>query len=227
MFSHPFLILGVQIDQRHSLRCLYIKIALTNIVGDFLQNCAPSIFILAISLIIRCESLYSDASVDAYSQDFVFVFQEIWTLCRIFKRTVTQRKCAPDWTQLTSKRRCTDKISRSMSNINNSTVDSCNSTITYDQEAYINFGGSPPEQKPQLVHNYTTSNNHYYNDQRNYHHSTSMVAQHHQPHQLLTASSSAPSSALSFWANQQASNNGLFEFENSWDELESAVQFSS
>ncbi|KAK4253486.1 hypothetical protein QN277_010151 [Acacia crassicarpa] len=160
---------------------------------------------------------------------------EIWTLCRIFKRTVSQRKCTPDWAQMAAKRRCSDKMSRSMSN-NNSAVDSCNSNITYDQESYINFGSGSPEQKPQLVPNYSTSNNnHRYNyddHQRNHHFGrTSMAAQHpqqQQPHQL-TASSSSPLSALSFRGNnnQQASNNDLLAFENPWDEFESVVQFCS
>ncbi|XP_054791118.1 transcription factor JUNGBRUNNEN 1-like [Prosopis cineraria] len=151
---------------------------------------------------------------------------EIWTLCRIFRRASTQRKCTPDWTHMVAKRRSSDKINRRSMSINNSSVESCNSTVTYDQEAYINFGGSP-EQKP-VVHNNYTSNPHYYNDQRNHHVShfstsvSAVMTQQPHPHQQLTTSSS-PSSALNFW---QASND-LLKFENSWNKLESVVQFCS
>ncbi|XP_028752402.1 transcription factor JUNGBRUNNEN 1-like [Neltuma alba] len=151
---------------------------------------------------------------------------EIWTLCKIFKRTVTQKKCTPDWRHLaTAKRRSTDKMSRSMS-INNSTVESCNSTITCDRESYINFGGCSPEQKPVVHNNYSTSN--HYNDQRNHHvnhFSTSLTAAQ-QPHHQVTASSSPSSSSLSFWGNQKASND-QFAFDNPWDELRSVMQFCS
>lgn len=42
--------------------------------------------------------------------------QEVWTLCRIFKRNVSYRKYAPDWRELSAKRQPpTDKNSKTCS----------------------------------------------------------------------------------------------------------------
>ncbi|KAG5000453.1 hypothetical protein AAZX31_08G167700 [Glycine max] len=143
------------------------------------------------------------------SKNYVDVPQEaeIWTLCRIFKRNVSQRKHTPDLKQLSAKRHSIhDKNSR-MSNVE------FNNT---NQESYINFGGHyQNEQKP--VINYTNS------DQRNQYHVmthqlfAAPVAQHHQQPQQLTSPSS------NFWLNSPPGND-FFTFDN-WDELGSVVKF--
>ncbi|XP_027342991.1 transcription factor JUNGBRUNNEN 1-like [Abrus precatorius] len=124
---------------------------------------------------------------------------EIWTLCRIFKRNVSQKKHAPDLRQLAAKR----------NSINDKSTKMSNAEFNTNQEAYINFGAHyHSEQKP--IINYTSS------IQRNQFHMgqlSSPVA--HQPQ--LTAPSS------NFVTNPIA--NDFFTFDN-WDELGSVVKFA-
>ncbi|KAK7324346.1 hypothetical protein VNO77_27879 [Canavalia gladiata] len=127
---------------------------------------------------------------------------EIWTLCRIFKRNVSQRKHTPDMRQLTAKRHSIHDKNTRLSNVE------FNSNI---EEAYINFGGHfHNEQKP--VINYTNS------DQiRNPFHVGQLSSQVAQQPQL-----SAPSSNM--WNNNSPMND-FFTFDN-WDELGSVVKFA-
>jgi len=128
--------------------------------------------------------------------------QEIWTLCRIFKRNVSQKKHVPDLKQVSAKRHAFyDKSSRT-SNVEFASA---------NQESFINFGGHyHNEQKP--VINYTNS------DKRNQFNVTSQLCStmaQHQPQ--LTV----PSTNL--WSNPPA--NDFFSFDN-WDELGSVVKFA-
>ncbi|QCD96583.1 transcription factor JUNGBRUNNEN 1-like [Vigna unguiculata] len=138
------------------------------------------------------------------SRNYVDVPQEaeIWTLCRIFKRNVSQRKHVPDLKQVSAKRHAFyDKSSRE----SNMEFDGGN------KESYINFGGHyHNEQKPAI--NYTNS------DKRNQFNVVSQlcstVAQQ-QPQ--LTAP------APNLWTNLPG--NDFFTFDN-WDELGSVVKFA-
>ncbi|KAK7243887.1 hypothetical protein RIF29_38700 [Crotalaria pallida] len=133
---------------------------------------------------------------------------EIWTLCRIFKRNVSQKKHMPDMRHSASnKRHC---------NINMNTRKSSVESNDTNQEPYINFGASlghyhhKNEQKQNVI-NYTCSG------PRNQFHASQLsspIAQ--QPH--ITSPSS------NFWVNQALSND-FFTFEN-WDELGSVVKYA-
>ncbi|XP_061352129.1 transcription factor JUNGBRUNNEN 1-like [Gastrolobium bilobum] len=126
---------------------------------------------------------------------------EIWTLCRILKRNVTQRKYTPDLRQLASKRLSSDKITRMRS-----------VEFNTNGEAYINFGTSlghhENDRKP-VVKN-TSS------DQRHQFHVGELSSPVAHQTQLT-----APSS--NFWINPEA--NDFFAFEN-WDELGSVVKYA-
>ncbi|KAI4323185.1 hypothetical protein L6164_022812 [Bauhinia variegata] len=137
---------------------------------------------------------------------------EIWTLCRIFKRNVTQRKYGQDWRQITGVKRHAnvDKITRTSSVESNT------------QEAYISFS-SPSryvhqhnynEQNP--VINYTNVN-----DQRNQFHAGQLISSSPvgQP-QMLSASNTASS----FLMNSVSDD--FFKFDQNWDELASVVKFA-
>ncbi|AES66406.2 putative transcription factor NAM family [Medicago truncatula] len=76
---------------------------------------------------------------------------EIWTLCRILKRNVSQRKQIPEMKQLANKLQSVHNTSTRMDN---------NMEFNINQQTYINFGASHEhhhvhEDKP--VNNYTSS----------------------------------------------------------------------
>ncbi|KAF1898191.1 hypothetical protein Lal_00032956 [Lupinus albus] len=121
---------------------------------------------------------------------------EIWTLCRIFKRNVSQRKHMPNIR--------THSASKCQNNIDISTRKSTEESTNTNEEAYINFGAS--------VGHYQNEQKHVINYPRNQ--LSSSVAQQ----SLVTAPSS------NFWINLAVTNNDLFTFEN-WDELGSVVKF--
>ena len=129
--------------------------------------------------------------------------QEIWTLCRIFKRNASHKKFTPDLRQGAAKRQSTGKSTTSIS-----TMEDSNNTNSYISFGENNFGNHHNEQKPLI--NYT-------NDHRNQFHvdqwMTSSVAQP----QLV-----APASSL--WITDSAADD-LFMHEN-WDELGSIVNFA-
>ncbi|CAJ1958107.1 unnamed protein product [Sphenostylis stenocarpa] len=138
------------------------------------------------------------------SRNYVDVPQEaeIWTLCRIFKRNVSQKKHMPDFKHVSAKRHAFHEKSSRMSNVE---FDSAN------QESYINFGGHYHiEQKPAI--NYTNT------DQRNQFHVMSQLCS---PVAQQQPQLTAPSSNL--WTNPPG--NDFFTFDN-WDELGSVVKFA-
>ncbi|KAJ1430765.1 NAC domain [Sesbania bispinosa] len=123
---------------------------------------------------------------------------EIWTLCRIFKRNVPQRKNVPDLRQLGGKRHHHEKSSNSSNN----------------QETYINFGCYENEQKPAV----TSSSEHQRNNHHQQFHVGEFSSQGSQQPQL-----NVPSSNI--WINNPVAND-FFTFDN-WDELGSVVNFAA
>ncbi|CAI8595369.1 unnamed protein product [Vicia faba] len=133
---------------------------------------------------------------------------EIWTLCRIFKRNVPQRKQQiPEVKPLGSKRQ-SQIIHEKSSRMNNIEFGA-------NQQTYINFGASHehrPINEHKLISNYTSI------DQMNQFHVDQMSSSvAHQPQQNNVTQSS------NYWVNQAA--NELLSFDN-WDELGSVVKFS-
>ncbi|KAE9585050.1 putative transcription factor NAM family [Lupinus albus] len=123
---------------------------------------------------------------------------EIWTLCRIFKRNVSQRKHIPEMrTHSASKNHC------------NIDMRTRKSSVESNQEAYINFGAS-------LSHYQNGEQKHVINYPRNQFHVGQLSSPVTQKPQLT-----APFSNL--WINPVVSND-IFTFEN-WDELGSVVKF--
>ncbi|CAI8595368.1 unnamed protein product [Vicia faba] len=125
---------------------------------------------------------------------------EIWTLCRIFKRNVSQRK-----QQMAEVKPLATKCEAVYDKSNRMSME-----FMLNQQTYINFGPSHEDHHNQdklvlPVNNYTSSG------QRN---QFSSVAQ--QPQQILIPSSN-------FWIQQAA--NELLSLDN-WDELGSAVKFA-
>nr|AFK39463.1 unknown [Lotus japonicus] len=134
---------------------------------------------------------------------------EIWTLCRIFKRNVSQRKHTPELRLLGAKRQCVhDKSSRSMMS---------SAEFNTNQETYINFGASlgyyQDGQKP-TISNYSSS------DQRNNFHGGQLRS----PTVVQQAQVNAASS--NFWMNLAMSTDHFFTSDN-WDELGSVVKFAA
>lgn len=127
---------------------------------------------------------------------------EIWTLCRIFKRNVSQRKHIPDMKYLSAKRHHSNDMGTRKSTVESNT----------NQESYINFGsnlGNYQNEKSVINYRYSNQRNQFHVSQLN-----SPVAQQPQ----LTAPSS------NFWTNPAVTNE-FFTFEN-WDELGSVVKFA-
>ncbi|XP_020205022.1 transcription factor JUNGBRUNNEN 1 [Cajanus cajan] len=128
---------------------------------------------------------------------------EIWTLCRIFKRNVSQRKHMPELKHSSAKRHSIHDKSSRMNNVE---------FLTNQEEAYINFGDHYHNEKKPII-SYTNS------DQRNNNqfHVSQFYSPVPQQPQLLTAPSS------NFWINPVG--NDFFTFDN-WDELGSVVKFA-
>ncbi|XP_062017023.1 transcription factor JUNGBRUNNEN 1 [Rosa rugosa] len=79
---------------------------------------------------------------------------EIWTLCRIFKRSVSHRKYTPDWRELSAKQSSSKKC-------NATDQDRHQEPTNINRESYINFGASTicyEEKKPNVL-NHTNYNN--------------------------------------------------------------------
>lgn len=127
--------------------------------------------------------------------------QEIWTLCKIFKRNVSQRKhYTTELRQLGSKRLSTDNMTGTKS------VEYYNT----NQEAYISFDTNN-DHKPVINNN--NNNN------------TNIIDQRHEPHvgQLSSAVAQKPAAPSSNWWTSPEAND-FFTFQN-WDELGSIVTF--
>ncbi|CAK9174980.1 unnamed protein product [Ilex paraguariensis] len=74
---------------------------------------------------------------------------EVWTLCRIFKRNVTYRKCPPDWRELSTKSNPVDASSKT-------------SSVESDgRQGYISFSAPvvrQSERKPIVNHQFDVTN---------------------------------------------------------------------
>lgn len=132
--------------------------------------------------------------------------QEIWTLCRIFKRNVPPRKQQiPEVKPLASKREIVHEKSSRMNDME----------FGANQQTYINFGASHEHWR---VNENQQMDNYGRIDQMNEFHVDQMSSSvAHQPQQHNAAQSS------NYWINQAA--NELLSFDN-WDELGSVVKFS-
>nr|QSD99847.1 NAC family transcription factor [Melilotus albus] len=133
---------------------------------------------------------------------------EIWTLCRIFKRNVSQRKHQmTEVKQLATKRQAIhDNSTRMSSNIMD---------FNRNQQTYINFGANHEQNQineQKAVDSYTTSSDH-----RNQFHVDQLSSSVAQPQQINVTPSS------NFWIKQ--AGNELLSFDN-WDELGSVVKFA-
>lgn len=93
--------------------------------------------------------------------------QEVWTLCRIFKRNISYRKCVPDWSRQVSAKRNT-LINPIIAVDHAATSQTCSIDSSDDhnrQGGYISFGApairqsSPTERKPYSAYNNSNNNN--------------------------------------------------------------------
>lgn len=137
--------------------------------------------------------------------------QEVWTVCRIFKRNILYKKYTPDWRELPRKQPTAAVVDTSSSK-------TCSLEYS-DQESYINFGAPV--------------------DVTNYHHNEKkpVVVGHHSTeknqHQMQLGALGAFSSTSHLQAPSIASSSGQFSsdvmehlnYEN-WDELRSVVEFA-
>ncbi|KAL7248871.1 hypothetical protein ACSBR1_011119 [Camellia fascicularis] len=132
---------------------------------------------------------------------------EVWTLCRIFKRNVSYRKCIPDWRELSAKR------NPASSKACSTTVDESDST-----EDYISFGGAPQgirqNEKKQFINDHVDETNLMVVDQLSY------VSQS----QVQAQASSTTTASYSSFLSPDAANN-FVKYED-WDELRSVVEFA-
>ncbi|XP_058751989.1 transcription factor JUNGBRUNNEN 1-like [Vicia villosa] len=151
----------------------------------------------------------TSADRDRDKKDNDFSHEEIWTLCRIFKRNIPPKKQQiPEVKPLANKRQ-SQIIHEKSSRLNNMEFGA-------NQQTYINFGASH-EHRP--INEHSSINNYTSIDRMNQFHvdqlSSSSVA--HQPQQNSVTQSS------NYWVNEAA--NELLSFDN-WDELGSVVKFS-
>ncbi|XVE63231.1 hypothetical protein DITRI_Ditri07aG0003200 [Diplodiscus trichospermus] len=123
---------------------------------------------------------------------------EVWTICRIFKRTASHRKYTPDWRELAAKRPSNGKPSSQ----------SCNAESDSSHENYITFGS-------EIVQNYDTKPvvNHMINASRSHGHAEQVSS-------IAQPSSMASSSSFSNFPE-----NDFFTHAN-WDELRSVVELA-
>ncbi|CAL5335393.1 unnamed protein product [Camellia sinensis] len=132
---------------------------------------------------------------------------EVWTLCRIFKRNVSYRKCIPDWRELSAKR-------------NPASSKACSTTVdeSDSNEDFISFGGAPQgirqNEKKQFINDHVDETNLMVVDQLSY------VSQS----QVQAQASSTTTASYSSFLSPDAANN-FVKYED-WDELRSVVEFA-
>lgn len=129
------------------------------------------------------------------------ILQEVWTLCRIFKRTPSYKKYTPNWKEASATKR----------NHNDSSSKTCSSSLESENssEQYMGFGDSfhpqQNESKPFII-NHVEDRNHLFMSQFN---------------PLVQSPYSA--SYSSFWN----SNGDDFFTNGNWDELRSVVELAA
>ena len=136
--------------------------------------------------------------------------QEIWTVCRIFKRNLSHRKYTPDWREfefsrefeLSTKRHQADASSKA-----------CSGESSNNRESYINFGAPFIFQNE---HNNEIKTVNHINNENNQLH-VAQLSSIAQPPSSST-NPQLPSSSSSFPINPVPDANEFFAYEN-WDEL--------
>ncbi|XP_070037378.1 transcription factor JUNGBRUNNEN 1-like isoform X2 [Nicotiana tomentosiformis] len=129
---------------------------------------------------------------------------EVWTLCRIFKRTSNYKRFTPDWKQPVIKQSFGDASSKACS---------LQSETSDDHSININFN------KMEFPHkkNNTATGGNYQVDQKTTHYQNSQPI-------ITMPQSSITSSNSSFW-NTSAEEEYLFS-DGNWDELKSVVDLA-
>ena len=124
--------------------------------------------------------------------------QEVWTLCRIFKRNVSSRKYTPDWRELAGGKRMKPQQSKY-------------------QEAYISFGDNESSS--------STNNINVMEPKENYERNVFQLRQtphQHQPIPVDTTITTQVDSTVPHFSNDNIHD---ITYEN-WDELRSVVEFA-
>ena len=124
--------------------------------------------------------------------------QEVWTLCRIFKRNVSSRKYTPDWRELAGGKRMKPQQSKY-------------------QEAYISFGDNESSS--------STNNINLMERKENYERNVFQLRQtphQHQPIPVDTTITTQVDSTVPHFSNDNIHD---ITYEN-WDELRSVVEFA-
>ncbi|KAL3503733.1 hypothetical protein ACH5RR_038182 [Cinchona calisaya] len=141
---------------------------------------------------------------------------EVWTLCRIFKRNVSYRKCMPDWKELSGKR-------------TNIAVDGSSKTFNIMEsdkfrQSYISFSSSAApaitRQNDKKPFN-NNSNIHGHNGQLDITNQLLMM------NQLTSVSQAPPSTASSYASFAGSEVTDFLKNGCDWDELRSMVEFGA
>ncbi|XP_050224436.1 transcription factor JUNGBRUNNEN 1-like [Mercurialis annua] len=134
---------------------------------------------------------------------------EVWTLCRIFKRSVSHRKYTPDWRELSTKRTQPQPVIDSTNSI------TCSADSDQSRENYLSFAAPVfqyTEKKPVLINNHVN-------------HEKNQILYHADPFnnnyimQTQSMASSSNVSSPAYYGNDQF-------LSGDWDELRSVVEFA-
>lgn len=133
------------------------------------------------------------------------ILQEVWTLCRILKRSTSHNKNLPEWRELTTKRNpVVDKSSKTCSGDSND----------HEMKSYISF-------QPPIIQLNHEKNPLYHQQQQN--HLTNGINHNH----LITAASDqAPSATASSSSFSDLDMDEIIK-HGDWDDLRSVVEFGA
>nr|XP_027063813.1 transcription factor JUNGBRUNNEN 1-like [Coffea arabica] len=139
---------------------------------------------------------------------------EVWTLCRIFKRNVSYRKCMPDWKEISGKR---------LSNAVDASSKTCSMEFDNVTQSYISFSANVApaitrqnDKKPSINNNNNSVHGLGHVDITN----QLLMSQ-------LSSFSQAPSSTTASYASFASSDATDFLKHGDWDELRSMVEFGA
>ncbi|OMO65730.1 hypothetical protein CCACVL1_21409 [Corchorus capsularis] len=133
----------------------------------------------------------------------VVEFEEVWTICRIFKRNVSQRKYTPDWRELAAGKR---------PSVATATSQTC-SVESNSHENYISFGSTRS----------IVQNNNYYDEKPVINNHMNGSSQWHADQLSTTIAQPSSMASSSSFSNQP--ENDFFAHAD-WDELKSVVEFA-
>ena len=140
--------------------------------------------------------------------------QEVWTLCRIFKRNVSYRKCTPDWKEISGKR---------LNNAVDASSKTCSMEFDNVRQSYISFSANVApaitrqnDKKPLINNNNNSVHGLGHVDITN----QLLMSQ-------LSSFSQAPSSTTASYASFASSDATDFLKHGDWDELRSMVEFGA